>query len=181
MSRLPLILAGLAAGALLAGCGTSRGQLPLLQLSPADLGAPRTLEQRLSLTRGGQTRMIEAVVQCAPEKLTMVATTLGVRLYEVSYDGRHALMSEAQLPAASLPPAVVVNDYILLYAPAEPLRRALPPGYTLVADPRTRRLMRGGHAVMRIDYDSEDPAAGRSRLHDAALGVDLVIDSVIVP
>lgn len=165
--------------AALAGCAALLAP-PLLRVPLADLGAPRTLEQRLTLTRHGRSVVLDGVADVSATRVQLIATTLGVRLYALDYDGRRVRAQPTGLPDGGLPPVAALDDFLLLYAPAAALERALPEDCRLVATGDGRALYRGGRLLVSVAYDSADPANGRSRLHNAALDYDLVVDSAVV-
>lgn len=170
-----------ASGAAFAGCASLLLPLPLLHVRPADLGPPRTLEQRVQFARHGASGVMDAVVDLSPTRVQLVATALGVRLYDVDYDGQHAVLGALSPPLRGLPPTAAIDDFLLLYADSGVLNAALPRGFRLVAGPQGRRLYRGERLLVEIEYESADPAIGRSHLHNLALGYDLVVDSTVVP
>lgn len=166
--------------AALAGCTALLLPVPLLKVRPGDLGAPRTVEQRLQIVRHGQAVVFEGVVDVSATRVQLIATALGLRLYDLDYDGHRVVPGPAGSPPGGLPPAVAIDDFLLLYAPADVLGAALPRGYRLIADPAGRQLYRGDRLLVSIRYEGADPANGRSRLHNAALDYDLVVDSTVV-
>jgi Protein of unknown function (DUF3261) len=169
------------AGVALVGCTSLFLPLPLLHVRPADLGPPRTVEQRLQIVRHGQAVVLDGVADVSATRVQLIASALGVRLYDLAYDGRRVLAGPAAAPAAGLPPAVALDDFLLLYAPAEVLAAALPRDLRLVASPEGRRLYRGERLLVAVTYESADPGNGRSRLHNVALDYDLVVDSTVAP
>ncbi len=169
-----------AAGGALAGCTAMFLPLPLLHVRPADLGPPRTIEQRLQIVRHGQAVVLDGVADVSAEQVQLIATALGVRLYALRYDGRHVVPGPAGTPAGGLPPPVALDDFLLLYAPAEVLAAALPDDLRLVTRPDGRQLYRGSRLLVAVRYETDDPMNGRSRLHNAALDYDLVVDSTVV-
>jgi len=173
-------LAALLLGAALAGCAAGFLPLPLLEVRPADLGPPRTIEQRLQLTRHGRSMVLDGVADVAATRVTLIATALGVRLYALEYDGRRVVRGPGGAAGGAPPPSVLLDDFLLLYAPTEVLAAALPDDLRLVADPGGRRLYRDARLLVAITYEGADPANGRSRLHNAALDYDLVVDSTVV-
>jgi hypothetical protein len=168
-------------GAALAGCTSLFLPLPLLQVRPADLGPPRTVEQRLQIVRHGQAVVLDGVADVSATRVQLIATALGVRLYDLAYDGHRVVPGPAGTPAGGLPPSVALDDFLLLYAPADVLTAALPSDLRLVAGPEGRQLYRGDRLLVAITYETADPLNGRSRLHNATLHYDLVVDSTVVP
>ncbi len=172
------LLLGVAA---LAGCKALFLPLPVLQLRPVDLGPPRTIEQRLQITRRGQAVVLEGVADVSATRVQLIATALGVRLYDLEYDGRRVTPGPAGSPPGSLPPEVALDDFLLLYAPTDALAAALPRDLRLVAGPGRRQLFRRERLLLEISYEGSDPENGRSHLRNVALDYDLVVDSTVVP
>jgi hypothetical protein len=164
----------------LAGCATLFLPVPLLHVRPADLGAPRTVEQRLQVVRHGQSVVLDGVADVSATRVQLIATALGIRLYDLDYDGRRVRPGPAGSPPGGLPPVVAIDDFLLLYAPSEVLAAALPRGFRLAASPAGRQLYRGDRLLVSIAYEGDDPVNGRSRLHNVALDYDLVVDSTVV-
>jgi hypothetical protein len=173
-------LAAAAAAVAATGCTALFLPVPLLHVRPADLGPPRTVEQRLQIVRHGQAVVLDGVADVSADRVQLIATALGVRLYDLSYDGRHVVPGPAGSPAGGLPPRVALDDFLLLYAPADVLAAALPHDLRLVAGPDGRQLYRGSRLLVSVSYETGDPANGRSRLRNAALDYDLVVDSTVV-
>jgi hypothetical protein len=169
------------AGVVLAGCTALFLPVPLLHVRPADLGPPRTVEQRLQIVRRGQAVVLDGVADGSATRVQLIATALGVRLYDLDYDGHRVVAGAARTPAGGLPPTVVLDDFLLLYAPTEVLAAALPHDLRLVTRPDGRQLFRGDRLLVAVRYENADPANGRSRLHNAALDYDVVVDSTVVP
>jgi len=173
-----LALGGAAA---LASCATLWLPVPLLHVPPVAIGPPRTLEQRLQIVRHGQSVVMDGVADVSATRVQLIATALGVRLYDLAYDGRRVAPGVTGTPPGGLPPVAAIDDFLLLYAPAEVLAAALPRGFRLVPGPAGRQLFRGERLLVAVTYDGPDPANGRSHLHNAALDYDLTVDSTVVP
>lgn len=162
----------------LAGCAAAA--IPLLHVQPADFGDPRILEQRLQLVRHGRSLAFDAVAAVSPTHIQLVATTFGVRLYDVTYDGRTVIVGGRQSSVDHFPPIAAVDDFLLIFSPDRVLRAALPRDLRLESDTSGRKLYRGARLLAAITYSGPDPANGRSHLHNAALGYDLYVDSRVV-
>jgi len=165
--------------AALAGCAALLAP-PLLRVPLRELGEPRTLEQRLTLTRHGRSVVLDGVADVSAARVQLIATTLGVRLYALEYDGARVRAQATGVPNGGLPPSAALDDFLMLYAPAAALERVLPDDLRLVATEGGRALYRGDRLLVSVTYESADPANGRSRLRNAALDYDLVVDSAVV-
>ena len=98
----------------------------------------------------------------------------GVRL---SWDGR----ALTQQRAPWLPPSVraerVLDDLQFALWPADAIRAALPPAWTLHEQGHTRELLRGSEVWLSVETDED----GRMRLHNRAEGYRLEIVSMDMP
>jgi hypothetical protein len=167
------------AAACIAGCTSVRTSLPLLHVSPEQLGSSRVLEQRLRIERNGQSHLIDASVEITPSAVRMVGSVMGMRVYGLDYDGRRIRNLPGPGMNGVLPPTLVVDDFLLVFAPAVSLQAALPPGWTLLSGSAGRQLLHDGTLVVDISGTELDATNGRTRLHNQFPGYDLTIDSVV--
>ena len=161
---------------LLSGCASWIGP-PLLQIPPAALGRERTLEQRVVFERQSERMSFESVLEIDAERLRMVATAMGLRLFSLDYDG-HAIEQGAGLPMPrGLPPEWVVDDTLFVLAPTAALDAALPESWRLEDSGRQRRVFLGERLIVEVRRDSDDPDNGHAELIQHALGYRLSIDT----
>ncbi|GHU39401.1 hypothetical protein AGMMS50256_39270 [Betaproteobacteria bacterium] len=177
--------------ALLTGCAASSRLEDMalapevLTIAPAVLGE-RTVEQRLSMRWPGGERSMETVVEIAEGKLNLVALAFGMRLASLEYDGK-TVNETRPLPMAP-PGKRMVNDLLLVAAPLEYLRRALPEGWEVqelgvryqVSEGdnfRRREISENGVTQLVIDYFSGSPWRGRVTVEHRASGYQLILDS----
>ncbi|WP_169307404.1 DUF3261 domain-containing protein [Chitiniphilus eburneus] len=149
---------------------------PLWQLPPSALGE-HLAQQRLIITRNGETHALDAVVQSESGRLRIIGNALAVRLFTLDYDGTQVSEGPGVGLPAGLPPALIVNDLLAVHAPLPALRAALPEGWWAddTSGVRTVRDARGA-AALTITYQGDDPWQGRSELV-AARGYRIVIES----
>jgi hypothetical protein len=173
--------------ALLAGCAASSlddmALAPeVLSIAPEVLGE-RTVEQRLSMRWSGGERSMETVVEIADGKLNLVALAFGMRLASLEYDGK--TVNETRQTPMAPPGRRMVNDLLLVAAPLEDLRRALPEGWAVQesgircqeSEVLRREISENGVTQIVIDYFSGSPWRGRVTVEHRALGYQLILDS----
>jgi hypothetical protein len=145
-----------------------------VRLPLADLGAPRTLTQRVVGSFGGQERTLRFELELTPDRLALVALTpLGVPVFALTYDGAASTVKtyakDIPLPAADW----ILDDVLIANAPEAALRAALmDKNYLLRQRAGTREVVDAdGRTVMRIRYAA--PGAG-------PWGSDLVLDDDVL-
>ncbi|GAB7127059.1 hypothetical protein JCM19000A_15660 [Silvimonas sp. JCM 19000] len=160
----------------LGGCASwLTRDLPLLQIAPAALGTPRTLQQQTQISWPTGGAVMESVLQLEPQQLTMISSAMGVRLATLNYDGKHL---DAQLmPGMKLPPQRILNDLLVIYAAHDALAAALPPGWRVEDTADSRTLWRDDAVAVDIHYDQPDRWQGQAVLHHHQLYYTLTITS----
>jgi hypothetical protein len=145
--------------ALLSACASpprSDDAMPLLRLSPASLGATLAQQQQLTITVRGQAHRLDVLLEADPEAVRMAVVSLGQTATRLEWDGRQL----TQTRAAWLPQAVtaerILADLQLMLWPADAVRGALPPGWTLDSTPDLRVLSHDGRPVARVRYEAAD-------------------------
>jgi hypothetical protein len=154
----------------------------VLGIAPEVLGE-RTALQRLSMRWPDGERSMETVVEIADGKLNLVALAFGMRLASLEYDGK--TVNETRRTPMAPPGKRMVNDLLLVAAPLEDLRRALPEGWTVqesgiryqASEALRRELVQDGVTQVVIDYFSGSPWRGRVTVEHRALGYQLILDS----
>ena len=173
---------------LLSACTTPEAppaaQLPSIALAPASLGLELALAQRLTITHehGEPTAPVplEALLEVDAHSVRLVALALAQRVLTLEWDG-HGLRSSrhGKLPT-QIQAAHVLRDVQLAYWPAEALRAALPPGWTIEESPRRRMLLAAGVPRMTLDYSNDLRWQGRVDIVNLAESYRLRIESLPV-
>lgn len=170
--------------ALLGACAGTVPPSPLdpnrlrLALSPASFGQALNLQQQVHVEAQGRTVEFDAVLDIAPDAVTLVGLTLGQRMLTLRYDG--ATLSEqrhAALPA-EVRGADILSDVQLALWPAAAVRAALPAGWTLTDEGQRRTLSHDAQDVAVIAYDGVPRWQGRITLENRQYAYRLVIRSV---
>ncbi|MDR3299090.1 MAG: DUF3261 domain-containing protein [Candidatus Accumulibacter sp.] len=153
----------------------------LLAIAPGALGE-RTVEQRLVIRWPGGERSMDAVLEIAGGKLQLVMMSFGMRLMSVEYDGE-TVSATRHVPSAP-PGERMINDLLMIAAPLEALRQALPANWSVTENRdnafRRREVARDGATRVVIDYPAnatDSPWRGRVEFSHRALGYQLILDS----
>ena len=157
------LIAMLAVVCLQSGCSASRErvalpELPALSLTPASLGRPMALQQRLEISAAGQSQMLDALLEVDAQELRLGVQALGQSVLTLQWDGKTLQQQRAQWLPTSLSGERILFDLQLVFWPADPIRASLPKGWQLLDDAGHRRLLRDGAEVLNIEYVSEDHA-----------------------
>jgi hypothetical protein len=165
---------------LLFGCASNGSQPPRLglKLAPATLGTSLSLQQRLTIQRGGVTDGLDAALEIDSQRIDLVGLVLGQRVMALHYDGRELQTWRHALVPAALRGEDVLEDLQLTLWPIEPLRSVLPDGYTIEDIGLRRTLSLADLPVMVIDYSGEPRWNGTIELVNLRYGYRLTIQSV---
>lgn len=176
----------LGATVLLGACAAPRAplvQLPLLRLPPAALGRALSLVQRLSVRRldaaaDAPPQTVEVLLEADGEALRLAGFALNQRVLTMAWDGRELQVKRHPLLPAEVDTDRMLRDLTLVLWPAEAIRAALPAGWTLDADARTRVLRDHGEPRLTIAYGvAVDAPLGPVTLSNLAEGYALEIES----
>ena len=132
---------------------------PLLRLSPASFGREVALQQRLDVAVGGVNRQLDAVLEVDATGLRLAVLVLGRTMARIEWNGDTLAESHAPGWPAVVGAERVLSDLQLMLWPADAIRAALPPGWTLEDTPRRRSLLSAGRPVVRIEHLSAGVSA----------------------
>jgi hypothetical protein len=154
--------------------------LPSLALSPAAFGDAVSLSQRLSFAHDldpGGPRTLEALLEIDVAALRLAGFALGQRVFTLRWDG--AALDEERDPhlPAQIQSRQVLRDVQLVYWPAEAVRAALPPGWTLEDAHGHRALLHDGTPWVTVRYEGEPRWVGSTELVNLAEHYRLTIES----
>ena len=153
-----------------------------LRIAPAVLGE-HTVEQRLVIRWSGGERSMDAVLEITADRLRLVMLAFGMRLASLDFDGEK-LVGQRFVPHAP-EGARMLNDLLMIAAPLEDLRHALPPGARvteMLVDGKMRReiapdINEDAATKIVIDYETESPWQGKVNFRNPAMGYELVLES----
>lgn len=158
-----------------AGCATppAAPTRPLLRLPPAALGRSLALQQQLLVHAGGQSRRIEVLLEADEQSVRLALTNLGQTMARLDWDGRELVQTRVPGWPQAVSGEHVLSDLQLALWPAEVIRAALPPDWTLDLHDGQRILRRGNQVAATVDY----PAPARIDLVDRQQGYRIEIES----
>jgi hypothetical protein len=154
------------------GSGAATGTL--LSVAPETLGE-RTLEQRLVMRWPDGERSLEAALEISEGKLRLALMSFGMRVSTLEYNGR-TLDETRHLPQAP-PGARIINDLLMMAAPLEALRTALPEGWAVTESEGQRRFTQDGATQIVVRYRTGTPWQGQVIFEHHVLGYQLSVDS----
>jgi hypothetical protein len=122
---------------------------------PAEFGRTVEAAQMLSAKYDSQTFLFEGRISITPERLVLVGVDgMGRRAMTATWDGRKLSIESAPWLPASIRPASMLADIVMLYWPEAAVRKSLAPsGCTLLLTPRSREVRCGNDTVLMAKYD----------------------------
>jgi hypothetical protein len=164
----------------LGGCA-STGQAPLarlgLKLAPSALGESVSLQQHLTVERGGRIDELDAALEIDPAKIEMVGLAFGQRVLSINYDGKEMtswrhLMLPKQVRADD-----VLEDMQLTLWPAASIAAALPDGWRIEEAGSVRKLFLKDELVATISYAAQPRWSGTIVMDNLRYKYKLTIQS----
>jgi hypothetical protein len=172
-TRAALLLAALA----LAGCAANPpapARLGLKMPMPA-LGASFSVQQHLTVQRGGRTDELDVALETSPESLDLVGLAFGQRVLTMHYDGNQITEWRHPMLPSQVRSEDVLEDLQLTLWPADAIARALPAGWRLEEQGLHRTLYREGEVVATIDYSGTPRWSGTAVLDNKRYQYKLTI------
>jgi hypothetical protein len=165
----------------LTGCATTPPPPPMqrlgLRLAPADLGQAISVQQHLTVERGGRIDELDAALEADATHLTLVGLAFGQRVLSIEYDGQHI----TEWRHAMLPKQVraddVLQDLQLTLWPLAQLQAALPGGWRVEDDGLLRTLTLDGAVVATLRYTAMPRWSGTVVLDNLRYRYRLTIQS----
>lgn len=147
--------------------------VPALRLSPASLGHPLVLVQRLTVTAQGQSQRLDVALEADADGVRMAVVALGQIVARLDWDGQTLRETRAAGWPETARGERILGDLQLVHWPAEAVRAALPPGWTLALAPGERILRHLGRPQVKVRYLSAEEV----ELENLAQGYRLRIES----
>lgn len=149
-----------------------------LNLSPASFGQTISVQQHLTLERAGSSQELDAALEIDPRQLHLVGLVMDQRVLTLTYDGKTLqVWRHVRLPK-EVSGEKVLEDLELTLWPIGPLRQALPAGFRIEQQTRSRTLLFDGQVVEVIDYSNKEHWTGRVTITNLRYHYRLIIQSV---
>lgn len=172
MNRLRRVL-GLCSVVFLAACAAPAAPLPSFRVSPLSLAAPVAVQQRLTVTTGGQQRQFQLALEADAQGLRVAVLDVGLIVARFEWDGQNIQGASAPGWPAALSADRLLAMLQLVHWPADALRPGLPHGWTLEADSAQRVLRHGSGERLVVRH----LGAGRVEIDDRAGGYRVLVES----
>jgi Protein of unknown function (DUF3261) len=167
----------LLAALVLAGCAaTPSGPARLgLQLPMPALGGSFSVQQHLTVQRGGRIDELDVALEATVESLDMVGLAFGQRVLSMHYDGKEITSWRHPMLPSQLRAQDVLEDLQLTFWPADAIARALPPGWRVEEQGLRRTLYREGEVVATVHYSGTPRWSGTAVLDNKRYQYKLTI------
>lgn len=134
------------------------GALPSLRLTPASLGHPMALQQRLQVIAGDNSQTLDALLEVDAKELRLGVQALGQSALTLHWDGKTLQQHRADWLPPTLTADRVLFDLQLVFWPADAIRAALPSDWSLQESAGVRNLLHSGTTVVSVAYSDKDHA-----------------------
>ena len=154
LARLAESGAAFASALMLVACA-ARAPTPVslgLKLAPAAIGASFSVQQHLTVERGGRTDELDAALEVDALRLDLVGLALGQRVLSIHYDGSRLTEWRHPMLPSQVRADAVLQDLQLTLWPLATLRAALPPGWQVSDDGLRRTLTHDNGVVATVSY-----------------------------
>jgi hypothetical protein len=146
-----------------------------LALSPAGFGQSLQLRQQVNVDSPARSISLDAVLDIAPESVTLVGMAYGQRVLTIRFDGTALTEERHPLVPDDVRAADILTDMQIALWPEAVVRAALPAGWGLAEGASSRTLLRDGTSAVEIAYDANPRWLGIIRIHHLAYGYRLEI------
>jgi hypothetical protein len=125
-----------------------------LQLSPASFGRALSLQQQVHVEYAKRSVDLDAVLEIAPDSLTLVGMAFGQRMLTLRYDGVTLHEQRHPMLPGDVRGADILTDLQMALWPAEAVRTALPSGWTISDSDTLRTLAKNAREMVTITYSA---------------------------
>jgi hypothetical protein len=161
------------------GCATKEtGPARLgLKLAPAALGESISVQQHLTVQRGGSTNDLDVALEVDPAHVSVVGLAFGQRVLSLDYDGRELKEWRHPMLPSQVRAADVLEDLQLTLWPVADIAKALPKGWQIEEKGLRRTLRLDGQVVATIDYSGAMRWQGTAVLDNQRYKYKLTVES----
>lgn len=131
------------------GCATANLSYPLTTKLEG-LGAPRVLLMQEHIIRGNDSYSMDMVVEVSNEKLTVVGSSLGFRIFTLSYDGVTVSEGTGKKLPFYISNRLVIDDVMLVLSSNEVLKDNLPDECSMTQDGDFKNIYCRGRLTVSI-------------------------------
>jgi hypothetical protein len=165
--------------AALTACGAPKqGPARLgLRLPPSSLGDAISVQQHLTVERGGRTDDLDVALEAGTDQVDVVGLAFGQRVLSLQYDGKELKSWRHPMLPAQVRTEDVLEDLQLTLWPAGAISAVLPPGWGLEEQGLRRTLYLDGAVVATIDYSGLPRWSGTVVLNNLRYQYRLTIQS----
>lgn len=165
---------------LLAGCAAQK-PAPVarlgLKLAPAALGDSISLQQHLTVERGGRIDELDAAIEVDAANVGMVGLAFGQRVLTIDYDGKELTTWRHVMLPAQVRGEDVLEDMQLALWPVAAVAAALPSGWRIEENGMLRRLYLGDELVTTVAYSATPRWSGTIKMDNLRYKYRLTIQS----
>ena len=168
-----------AAALLLAGCATVPAPVARLnlKLAPAAMGETISLQQHLTVERGGRIDELDAAIEIDDKRVDLVGLAFGQRVLTLHYDGKELTSWRHLMLPKQVRGEDVLEDMQLALWPVQAIAAALPAGWRVQESGQERRLYRGDELVTTIAYSATPRWSGIIKMDNLRYDYRLTIQS----
>jgi uncharacterized protein YbdZ (MbtH family) len=149
-----------------------------LALSPASFGRTLSLQQQVHVEYAGRTVDLDAVLDIAPDSLTLVGMAFGQRMLTLRYNGVKLVERRHPMLPRDVRGADILTDVQMALWPADAVRAALPAGWTLVDSDTQRTFSKDAQEMVTVSYDATPHWQSLVTMRNLRYDYRLVIRSV---
>lgn len=166
-------LAALVVAVCVSGCGALRtappsNERPSLQLSPQALPQAFEAVQRMQVSRQGQTRSLDAMLEASQDHVQLAILQLNQTIAVLQWDGQQLQTRLAPGWPKVIEPEKLLSDLQYVWWPYQAIAQALPTGWSLYEQAGLRELRHDGQSVLRIEAQRLGESNAQIELVDTA-------------
>jgi hypothetical protein len=148
-----------------------------LRLAPSALGESISVQQHLTVERGGRTDELDAALEADANQLNLVGLAFGQRVLSLRYDGKAITEWRHPMLPAQVRAEDVLEDLQLTLWPVAAVAAALPHGWRVEEDGLRRTLYLQDAVVATISYSAMPRWSGTVVLDNLRYKYRLTIQS----